>query len=77
MTLIEQFNALTDKNEHTAATRLVAFEIGGTLMNAFIVVLDELAARHKLNGYMNSHDGELRDAIQKDVLKTARLMGRI
>ena len=77
MTLKAQFDALINENDHTGATRLVAFEIGGTLMNAYIVVLDEIAARHELNGFMMPNDSALRDSIQTDVLKTAQLMGRI
>lgn len=75
--LADTFNALTDTNDHTAATIVLADAIGGALGDAYKVILAEISDRHELAGHISHNDRAMRDAIQKDLLKTCRCMGLI
>lgn len=77
MTLAAKFNAMTDENDHTGATRILAEAVKGPLAAAYLVILEEIADRHELNGAINGTEQGMRDAIQSDLLKTARLQGLI
>ena len=71
------FEELTAENDHTGATLVLARMCGGTLADAYIVVLEEIAARHELLGHIETNERVMRDAIQKDLIETARLKGLI
>lgn len=75
--LMNEFLEAEDRNDHTGATMIINSAIGGKLSEAYAVVLQEIKDRHELAGYMQKNDQVLRDAIQSDVLNTARIMGLI
>jgi len=77
MTINEKFEEMTNENDHTGAAMLLVDEIGGALAEAYKVVLCEIADRHELAGSIDRNDQEMRDAIQSDLLKTAKLRGLV
>lgn len=77
MTVAEKFEALTNENDHTGATIALADAIGGYLADAYKVVLEEISLRHELAGSIDANDQKIRDGIQSDLYKTAKLMGLV
>jgi hypothetical protein len=75
--LATEFEALTDRNDHTGATIALARAVGGVLADAYLVVLQEIADRHELAGHIAANDRAMRDAIQADLLKTAKLQEKL
>ena len=69
------FNELTNRNEHTKATMQLALAVGGLLGAAYLVILQEIEDRYGVRGSIESNDRTMRDAIQADLLKTAKLKG--
>ena len=68
---------LTDENDHTGATIELAKAVGGILAGAYLVVLEEIKDRQELTGSIDQNDQKLRDAIQADLMTTARLRNLI
>ena len=75
--LAQQIEAAIADNEHTEATMIAARALNNTLGNAYLVVLQEIADTHELNGHIEPNHRTLRDAIQKEVFTTLKLQGKM
>jgi len=75
--LAAQIETATDNNEHTEATMIAARALNNTLGNAYLVILQEIADTHELNGHITPDHRTLRDTIQREIFTTLKLQGKM
>jgi len=77
LTLREQIEEATENNDHTLAVMIKAAAVGGTLAQAYMVVLNNIADVHEIQGYMNGNNSEMRSCIDRDLTFTLELRGEL
>ena len=76
-TLAQQIEEATENNEHTEATMIAARALDNALGEAYLVILQEIADIHELQGYLDHNHVVLRDSIQRGIFDTLKLQGKI
>ena len=75
--LAAQIETATNENMHTEAAIIAADALGGALGTAYVIVLQEIADNHELNGHIEKNQQILRDAIMREVMNTLKLQGKV
>lgn len=70
-----EFEKLATGSRRTEAALAIADALEGPLVDAFKVILQEIAKRQKEAGSISPNDQRMRDAIQIDLIWAARKAG--